>query len=221
MTTGAEARASVAPLEASLRHLIRIAGAIAGSPEGQVRSLMSEAINEVDPVSVEEIILQSYLFAGFPRTLNAMRAWRSVSERLAPAVDIEASAAGAEASAGDLETWRRRGEATCAIVYGESYEKLRQNIRGLHPALDEWMIVDGYGKVLSRPGVDLKTRELCVVAACAASGQVRQLHSHLHGALNAGASAGEVAAVLDALGDLISRDDLARYRQLLQKVVVQ
>jgi 4-carboxymuconolactone decarboxylase len=51
------------------------------------------------------------------------------------------------------------------------------------------------------------------------SGQQRQLHSHLHGALNAGASAGDVALVLDALSDLIARDDLARYRQLLQKVV--
>ena len=213
MTTGAEARASLAPIEASLRHLVRIAGAIAGSPEGQVRSLMSEALDEVDPVSVEEIILQSYLFAGFPRTLNAMRAWRSVSERPAPAIDVEVSPA-------DFETWRGRGEETCAIVYGESYEKLREHIRELHPALDEWIIVDGYGKVLSRPGVDLRTRELCVVAACAVSGQQRQLHSHLHGALNAGSSPGEIAGVLDALGDLISRDDLARYRQLLQKVVV-
>lgn len=211
MTTGAETRASLAPLESGLRHLVRIAGAIAGSPEGQMRATMSEAIDEVDPVMVEEIILQSYLFAGFPRTLNAARAWRAVSGRPAPAGD-------AEASVDDLATWRERGEETCAIVYGDHYEKLRQNIRDLHPALDEWMIVDGYGKVLSRPGVDLKTRELCVVAACAVSGQQRQLHSHLHGALNAGASGGELAAVLDALTDLISRDDLSRYRQLLQKV---
>jgi 4-carboxymuconolactone decarboxylase len=160
---------------------------------------------------VEEIILQSYLFAGFPRALNAARAWRSVSARPAAAEDAEASVA-------DLDLWRERGEETCEIVYGDSYEKLRQNIRDLHPALDEWMIVDGYGKVLSRPGVDLRTRELCVVAACAVSGQQRQLHSHLHGALNAGSSPGELAAVLDALTDLISRDDLSRYRQLLQKV---
>ena len=184
MTTGAEARASVAPLDASLRHLVRIAGAIAGSPEGQVRTVMSDALEEVDPLSVEEIILQSYLFAGFPRALNAMRAWRTVSER-------SPSTPEGEASADDLEAWRERGEETCRIVYGESYEKLRRNIRALHPALDEWMIVDGYGKVLSRPGVDLKTRELCVVAACAVSGQQRQLHSHFHGALNAGAAASE------------------------------
>ncbi|MGH7604694.1 MAG: carboxymuconolactone decarboxylase family protein [Gemmatimonadaceae bacterium] len=215
MTTGAESRVTVSPIENGVRHLVRIAGGIAGLPEGQVRSLMSDALDEVDPFAVEEIILQSYLFAGFPRTLNAMRTWRSVSERPAPeyrAVDA------ADGFADDPATWRRRGEETCEIVYGDSYEKLRDNIRHLHPALDDWMIMDGYGKVLSRPGVDLKARELCVVAACAVSGQQRQLHSHLHGALNAGASAIEIGAVLDALGDLISRDDLARYRQLLAKV---
>jgi 4-carboxymuconolactone decarboxylase len=211
MTTGAEARTSVTPLEAGLRHLVRIAGAIAGSPEGQIRAVMSEAMDEVDPVAVEEIILQSYLFAGFPRSLNAARAWRSASGRPAPVQD-------SEAPVNDLAFWRKRGEETCRVVYGDSYERLRENIRALHPALDEWMIVDGYGKVLSRPGVDLRTRELCVVAACAVSGQQRQLHSHLHGAMNAGASAAELGAVLDALTDLISRDDLARYRQLLQKV---
>lgn len=178
-----------------------------------MRATMSEAIDEVDQAAVEEIILQSYLFAGFPRTLNAARAWRALLER--PPVE-----SAGEESAADLETWRVRGEETCAVVYGDHYEKLRENIRALHPALDEWMIVDGYGKVLSRPGVDLRTRELCVVAACAVSGQQRQLHSHLHGALNAGASGGELAAVLDALADLISRDDLSRYRQLLQKIDV-
>ena len=211
MPPGTEPRISLAPLDAGLRHLVRIAGAIAGSPEGQMRSTMSEAVDEVDPNMVEEIILQSYLFAGFPRALNAARAWRAVSGRAAPEGDEEATAK-------DLAMWRKRGEKTCAIIYGDHYEKLRDNIRALHPALDEWMIVDGYGKVLSRPGVDLRTRELCVVAACAVSGQQRQLHSHLHGALNAGSSPGEVAAVFDALSDLISRDDLSRYRQLLQKV---
>jgi len=177
-----------------------------------MRAVMSEAMDEVDPVAVEEIILQSYLFAGFPRALNAARAWRAASGRPAPPEDADVA---------DLAVWRERGEETCAVVYGDHYEKLRRNIRDLHPALDDWMIIDGYGKVLSRPGVDLRTRELCVVAACAVSGQQRQLHSHLHGAMNAGSSTGQVAAVLDALTDLISRDDLVRYRQLLQKIAVQ
>jgi 4-carboxymuconolactone decarboxylase len=89
----------------------------------------------------------------------------------------------------------------------------------LHPALDAWMITEGYGKVLSRPQLDLKRRELCVVAACAAAGQDRQLHSHLHGALNAGATPEAVGAVLDALADLMSLSNHGRYRQLLVRVV--
>lgn len=212
MTANADRGANAGILDTGLRHLVRIAGAIAGASEQRVRVVMAEAVDQVDPDSVEEIILQSYLFAGFPRALNAARVWRAISGRPAPA---------SEASEGDVRRWRERGERTCAVVYGDAYEPLRRNIRALHPVLDEWMIVDGYGKVLSRDGVDLRTRELCVVAACAVSGQQRQLHSHLHGALNAGATLNEVSGVLEALGDLISPGDLARYRQLLKKVQSQ
>ncbi len=206
----------VTPLATHVRYLVRIAGAIAGSDEATVRSVMSAAMDgsPVDPGAVDEIILQSYLFAGFPRALNAARIWRAISGTVAPEKDAESDTA-------DLEIWRERGLRTCETVYGASYEGLRQNIRRLHPTLDEWMIVDGYGKVLSRPGVDLRTRELCVVAACAVAGQQRQLHSHLHGALNAGASAEEIQAVLDSLDDMISKEDLTKYRQLFVKVLAQ
>ncbi|HLA13391.1 MAG TPA: hypothetical protein VJZ25_00075, partial [Gemmatimonadaceae bacterium] len=74
----------VPPLATGVRHLVRIAGAIAGADEGTIRSVMNEAVNEADPQAVDEIILQSYLFAGFPRALNAARAWRSISDTPAP-----------------------------------------------------------------------------------------------------------------------------------------
>lgn len=212
MTGGVRSDANVASLDPKVKQLVRIAGAVAGASEGETRAVMLEGKDEVDPIAIEEIILQSYLFAGFPRALNAARAWRAVSGRGPISTDPELDGA-------DLDDWRERGEKTCAIVYGESYEKLRENIRFLHPALDDWMIVDGYGKVLSRPGVDLKTRELCVVAACAVSGQQRQLHSHLRGALNAGATKDELAGVIEAISDMISVDERATYELLLGKVV--
>ena len=81
------------------------------------------------------------------------------------------------------------------------------------------MIVEGYGKVLSRPALDLKRRELCVVTACAMARQVRQLHSLLHGAMHAGASPAEVAAALDSIADLLGPDDSGRYRQLLARLL--
>lgn len=199
-------------LDMETRALVRLAAAIAGSDEATTRRVIDEIAGSVNPEAVDEVILQSYLFAGFPRTLNAARMWRAASGVRAPLADDGASARHAE-------EWQRNGEATCGIVYGASYELLRRNVRELHPALDAWMITDGYGKVLSRPALDLKRRELCVVAACAAAGQQRQLHSHLHGAINSGASANEVSATLEALSDLVGPSEIRQYQALLARVV--
>jgi 4-carboxymuconolactone decarboxylase len=80
------------------------------------------------------------------------------------------------------------------------------------------MIAEGYGKVLSRPGLDLARRELCVIAACAAGGHARQLHAHLHGALNVGASAEWVTDALDALADVVPSAPLDAARRLWARV---
>jgi 4-carboxymuconolactone decarboxylase len=207
--TARKGSASVGALPDSTLQLVRVSAAIAALDEQALRVVMETAAANTESALVEEVILQSYLFAGFPRALNAARVWRTF---------LSAPAKQTLEDSGGLDDWRRRGEETCATVYGDAYERLRENIRALHPLLDEWMIVDGYGKVLSRPGLDLATRELCIVAACAASGQQRQLHSHLRGALNAGVSADTVEQVLDALADLIPADRLASYKLLFARV---
>jgi 4-carboxymuconolactone decarboxylase len=197
-------------LDAETSALVRTAALIAGGDELAVRGALTAAHGVVRPTWMEELLLQTYLFAGFPRALNATREWRRISGRSAPAHD--------EGEQFDAVLWTERGEATCAVVYGPSYSRLRANIRNLHPALDAWMIVEGYGKVLGRSGLDLARRELCVVAVCAMARQDRQLHSHLHGALHAGASAAVVSAALAAIDDLLDPDDAQRYGALWARV---
>ena len=63
------------------------------------------------------------------------------------------------------------------------------------------------------------TALVATVAACVATEQERQLHSHLHGALHAGASALQVRATLDIVADLCSADDNRRYAGLLARVL--
>ena len=189
-------------LDAETRELVTLAVTIAVGNEAVMRDAIETAAKEVRPEWAEEAILQSYPFVGFPRALNAMRAWRKTSRRAAPAKDTDPAA--------DPGAWRTRGEETCATVYGPMYERLRVNIRQLHPALDDWMIEEGYGRVLGRPGLDLKRRELCIAAVCAATGQDRQLHSHLHGALHAGASVAELDGALEI--GCVQLDDKERAR---------
>jgi 4-carboxymuconolactone decarboxylase len=211
MTRSSASAVTVAVLGDEERALVRLAARIAAGRDADIRAELARAHQIARFEWIEEVILQSYLFAGFPRTLNAAREWRRISGRAAPVSD--------DGERLDLgEQWRRQGEETCAIVYGPYYERLRQNIRALHPALDAWMIVEGYGKVLSRPGLDLARRELCIVAACAASRQERQLHSHLHGALHAGASEAAITDALGAISVLVPADDAARHRMLWARV---
>ena len=203
---------SLSELDGATRVLVQLSAAIAASDEATVRHWLAQAARDVPPTHVEELVLQSYLFCGFPRALNAAREWRRVSQRVAPDTDEAEEVALAE-------EWRERGEQTCAAVYGSMYEKLRLNVRDLHPALDSWMVVDGYGKVLGRPGLDLQRRELCVVAACAAMGQDRQLHSHLRGALNVGVEPEIIADTLESIAGIIGAARARSAQLLLARVL--
>jgi len=195
MTASVEEPRTLLALDDATRELVRLAAVVAAGSEQAIRDQMAFAHGGVPAAWVEELVLQSYLFAGFPRALNAMREWR----RFEPDVSNQSDSPDVEARRGD-------GVATCSAVYGSMYDRLRHNIQALHPLLDDWMITEGYGKVLSRPALDLGRRELCVVAACAASDQPRQLHSHLHGALNVGVAPSVIDAALDALGDLLGAE---------------
>lgn len=212
--TGPSPGASVGldTLDAQTIALVRLSAAIAAAGDVEVRAAFDAAsAAKVPALWVDELVLQSYLFGGFPRALNAAREWRRISPTPAPG-----EGAGDPARAAD---WLARGEATCAAVYGSMYEKLRRNVFELHPALDAVMVMDGYGKILGRPGLDLPRRELCIVAACAATGQDRQLHSHLHGALNVGVSPATLGAALDALASALGPDRARSARLLLARVV--
>ena len=227
MTRSNTAAVTVPSLDAATAALVRQSARITAASEAEVRAGFAECNSAgVSQQWQEELVLQSYLFAGFPRALNAAREWRKSQEAGAGKIGGSGERSGAaslasRASEGYAEVfdWRARGEQTCATVYGEFYEKLRGNIRELSPSLDEWMIVEGYGKVLSRDGLDLGRRELCIVAACAAAGQERQLHSHLHGALNAGVPGEVVRAALDSLVGVVRNEMLERAGMLLGRIL--
>jgi 4-carboxymuconolactone decarboxylase len=70
------------------------------------------------------------------------------------------------------------------------------------PDLVRFAIDFAYGEVLSRPGLDLKMRQLCTVAALSAMGTATpQLKWHIDGALNVGWAASDIldAVILGAV----------------------
>jgi len=189
------------PMDGETRGLLRAALGIFDMPEAVLEERMRNArAGGTSAIWLEELILESVLFVGYPRALVAAGVFRRIEPEQAD---------GGEPS--QYEGWREwlaRGEATCRVIYQQHYDRLRHNVRALHPALDTWMIVDGYGKTVSRPGLDLPRRELCAVAMLLPQDAPRQLLAHLKGAVNTGASPDAV----DSLMALAAREGLPEAR---------
>ncbi len=80
-------------------------------------------------------------------------------------------------------------------------DDLMRTIHDLNPDLAGWIIVEGYGKVLSRKRsrqspFPLKVRELIAVEGLTGLGWNRQLHMHIEGELNVGATCRELEEVI-------------------------
>ncbi len=209
MTSGPPGDPGVAP---ALEVLVRISASIASSDWDAVEADFGRLAAASCPLEgVEEMILQLYLFVGFPAALTAAGIWRDLVGQTA--IDTDPLA-----EPGRLDEWEERGVTVCRTVYGPTYEALRTNVSRVHPALDRWMVLEGYGKVLGRPGLVLWQRELLIVAMLAAGGWEEQLHSHLRGALRAGADRESVERALEIGLERVDPSRAAHLRSVWNRV---
>ena len=90
-----------------------------------------------------------------------------------------------------------RGWETLKQVDGEVGEQVIANLANIAPDLGRFVVEFGFGDVISRPGLDLKAREIATVAALTALGNaVPQLKVHIHGMLNVGCTRQEVVELM-------------------------
>jgi 4-carboxymuconolactone decarboxylase len=188
--------------------LVVLSAALTVADRGVLAAALDRAAAVSDPAAVEEVLVQSYLFLGYPTALNALALWRQRSGRLAPPAQSE----------GDWSRWQERGREVCARVYGDQYPRLRENVARLHPDMEEWMVTEGYGKVLGRPGLALRVRELCVAVLLAGLDAAPQLRSHLRGSLLVGATVSEVDEALTLAGGILPADRMSVARAVWDEV---
>lgn len=90
-----------------------------------------------------------------------------------------------------------RGLERLREIDGQAGQKVIDSLADIAPDFARYLIEFPFGDIYSRPGLDLKSREIAVVAALAALGNAApQLKVHVHAALNVGCTRGEVIEVL-------------------------
>ncbi len=89
------------------------------------------------------------------------------------------------------------GLAKLNEIDGEAGANVINSLRDIAPDFARYLIEFPFGDIYSRPGLDLRSREIAVVAALTAMGNAApQLKVHIQGALNVGVTRDEVVEVM-------------------------
>ncbi len=90
-----------------------------------------------------------------------------------------------------------RGLEKLREIDGGAGERVLAGLAGIAPDFARYLVEFPFGDIYSRPGLDLKSREIAVVAALTALGNAApQLKVHIQGALNVGLTRDEIVEVI-------------------------
>ena len=95
------------------------------------------------------------------------------------------------------ESRLERGYKKLLEVDGKAGEEVKNSLNDISPDLVKYMIEYSFGDIYSRDGLDLKSKEIAVVASLTALGNAQpQLKVHINGALNVGCTINEVKEII-------------------------
>lgn len=154
---------------------------------------------------VIELLIQMPVYVGWPQALTAVApvlAAFAAADRpdgFAPASRAARMLATQRVQAEADEARFGRGVTAMGRISQASGEAVVDAFRDVAPDLGRYILEFSYGEIFSRPGLDLKSRELATVAALAARGTAADetpLKVHVAGALNTGATEQEVTEAI-------------------------
>jgi len=91
----------------------------------------------------------------------------------------------------------QKGIKNLEVMNKDSFKNLKKLLDDVAPDMARYVVEFPYGDIYSRPGLNLKTRELVTIAALTSMGSAQtQLEDHVNGALNVGCSRKEIIEVI-------------------------
>ncbi len=197
------------PLEPRVRHLAFVLALTVTGNEDDLETHLKLALEDgVPEADLREILLQSILFGGFPRAINGFdlleeilgRARPRAGDPVPPFYNVRPE---------EVALWRTRGEDLFHTIYRQISSDVLWSLHDSHPELARSILLDGYGKILSRPELEPVARELSAVAALTALDAPRQLLAHIRGARRVGARLDEIRAAVEQM-DLYAPEPVLR-----------
>ncbi len=185
-----------------------VAAAAVLRKEKHFRSILLTAKNRrISSKKIYEVLLQNYLFAGYPSALESLKIFKEYFPKIIHNNSEDFN----------LYHFRKNGVQNCRMIYGDKFEKLISNVNSFSPEMSNWLVLEGYGKVLSRKNLSLLEREYCIVSVLTALQFEEQLYSHINGAFRLGAKENSVREIINNLKLLGDRKSAEKGLKVLER----
>lgn len=90
-----------------------------------------------------------------------------------------------------------KGLETLKGISGHAAERINNLLKDICPDMARFVVEFPYGDIYSRPGLDIKTRELITIASLTTLGYAKeQLKAHVENALNVGCAKEEIVEAI-------------------------
>ncbi len=188
-----------------------ICAAAALRKEEHLKALLEKSkLYGIKEKQLYESLLQNYLFAGYPSAMISLKILKEYYPKLESVLH----------DSWDLNRYRERGTKNCKIIYGRKFDKLISNVKSFSPELSDWLLLEGYGKVMGSKGLSLKQRELNNVSVLTALKFEDQLYSHINGAFRTKAAREQIERVINNL-DFFGDEKLSKFGMKVLRTYLQ
>jgi 4-carboxymuconolactone decarboxylase len=165
----------------------------------------------------QEILVQLYAYAGFPRSLNALgelmkvlasRKDRGVTDTPGRAPSRPAPTGEALFAAGAANQTKLSGKPVTGPLFDFA------------PAIGEFLKTHLFGDIFERDNLEWTSREIATVAMLSAlSGAEAQLQAHLRIGMNVGLDANQLRELADVLAERVDGESARRAREALDRLL--
>ncbi len=196
------------------KHAVLVSASLVRSQQDRLIADFQVALAEAfSRAELVELILQSLLFDGYPCALEGLITLKKISHENSTREEYTEPY-----NRENLQIWFKRGEKLCQEIYGGNFSPLLNNVASLSPTLKEWMLYEGYGRVLARPALPIDVREMGIIAILTVKKLPRQLHSHLRGALRVGISRPELEYAVSLCAAYTTEENIQTASEILRKL---
>ncbi|UXN06460.1 carboxymuconolactone decarboxylase family protein [Bartonella sp. HY761] len=197
--------------------IVPIAAFTAKGDIAALKSALDKALDEGVTINeAKEVIIQTYAYAGFPRSLNGLNALQDV-------LDSRKTAGKNDELGRDISpiaTNQSMLEIGTKIQTKVVGQPVRGGVYDFAPAIDQFLKSHLFGDIFARDILDYPTREVATIAILATiPGLEAQLQVHYNIGMNTGLSKEQLQQIVNILNANLGSDVGKRAQTVLDQII--